>query len=415
MDHPEEPEQRQVRTRRFERWVVQILPFVAISVTLVALVSLAVLEDWRSRSSSPAGTGAGPPVAQAPRQAASGRYQATVVPPLDTPLASQRPGWIRRILVKQGQRVAAGQVVAVLQPADDSGARAQTAHQADAEALAAASTELRDARGAVAAAESAASATRTRLSNAKTALTAARNALTTARARATAASQALKQADAAVEDARSLFEQGVVAEQALRDAQRAQTEAATAGDEAARAVEEAQADIAAAQDRVDAEQEALNQAQARLSSARSAAAAAERAVTRLRTSADRSQADARSLERNGQPFEIRSPAAGVVSGIALSEGALATPGTAVVTIRPEETSVAVFDVTDGETANLRAGMPVEVREPRSGRSLTGRIAVVQPLPAGGQRRNRVVVEVRDPSGALRPGTSVAIETNSASR
>jgi hypothetical protein len=69
-------------------------------------------------------------------------------------------------------------------------------------------------------------------------------------------------------------------------------------------------------------------------------------------------------------------------------------------------------VTDGETASLRAGMPVAVDDPRSGRKLTGRIAVVQPLPAGGRRRNRVVVEIRDPSGVLRPGAMVAIETRS---
>lgn len=246
---------------------------------------------------------------------------------------------IDQLLVKEGDHVHAGQLIAVL---DASTLEAQLA-------AAQAATQMAEARHVEASANTAitASSLPERLRQARAQLSAAQ--AETQQARAT-----LQQAQADFERIEPLAQQGILSRQALDDA-RAKRDSAEAA-------------VVADQQRVDAAQAAVADAAAQLQQVQ-----AQRANTRaMLASAKQARAQAQRQQAELAYTRVVAPISGVIGLRVARQGEVVTPGSAIVTIIELDDTWVQADVEETYSDRIALGRQLDVRLP-SGRTIAGKV------------------------------------------
>ena len=268
------------------------------------------------------------------------RDQASVVPKISAP--------VQRFLVRRGDHVSQGQLLAVLEARDLTASaaesRAQVA-QADANLRATQSATVPDA-------------------------------IVKAQTDADAAKQAEEAAQRLLENRKKLLEQGALARKLVDDAQVAWAQA--------------HGNYLAAQEHLRTlqsvgKQEQIKTAEAQVEAARS---------------------HLQSTEAQLSYAEIHSPIAGVIADRPVYPGEMAAPGTPLLTVMDISKVVARVNVPQNQVGSIKVGDPAEVTEADSSEQLQGKVTVVSPATDAATTTLQVWIEIDNPGGKLKPGTSV---------
>lgn len=317
------------------------------------------------------------------------------------------PGVVAQVLVRDGDRVQAGQVVVQLDPRElryelD---RALASRDAQRVQVQQAEANLRTLEVQVQQARVAVEVQQARL----------RQLLAgTPPEQVRQAEEQVRQARANVEYAQAqlrrteeLFRQGFVAQQAV-DAARTEV---TVQEARLRAAEQQLAllrrgpsaeELEVARGQVRQAEVALRQAQAQAAQARVALEHARR----LLAQAEVNVRQARTLLADSV---VRAPVAGVVAGRAVDPGDTVSPAARLLQVVRTDPAVVAFPVPEGELWALRAGGAVVVAvDALPGRTFPGRVARTSPLVSLETRTAEVTVEVPNPDGLLRPGMTARV-------
>jgi HlyD family secretion protein len=269
-------------------------------------------------------------------------HQATIVPKISAP--------IRKFYVQRGDRVQAGQLLAVLENGDLAGAAA-------------------GAKGAYEQAQ--ANYESTAAANLPEQITQAKGNVESARA-GFAAAQKL------YDNSQKLYEQGALAGKQLDQARVGLAQAQAQLQSAEQQLEKLQsvglkAQLKAAQGQLDAAKGAYDNAAAQLSYT-----------------------------------EIHSPIDGVVTDRPLFPGDMASTAAPLVTVMNLSEVVARARVPAAEAAAVKVGDRAEISVPDGSKSIAGKVTVVSPAVDPDSTTVQVWVQARNPGGELKPGATVTV-------
>lgn len=257
---------------------------------------------------------------------------------------------IRKQFVKRGDRVRAGQLLVELENNDLAGAAAESRAGAD----------LADATY-----ETASKAT-------------VPQELQKAELDARAAKDALDAQQAAFDNRQQLYKEGAIAQKDVNDAQAALSQARATYETARKHLEDLQGFAR------DQELKAAR-AQRDVAKGRNASAQAQLGYSRL-----------------------TSPITGVVTDLPHYPGETAPSGAPVVTVMDVTKVIARAHVTPAEAAELKVGADANLIGP-GGAPIPGKVTVVSPALDAANTTVEVWVQADNPSGALRPGSSIRVE------
>lgn len=317
---------------------------------------------------------------------------ASIVAEREARVFSRVAGYLESVLVRPGDMVRTGQVVAVVEHS-----------QLDAQVLQAEQAALA-ARSGVATAQASLVAASAQIVNAQAARRKADADLQSARAALDRAKAQLGVAQAAHTRVSTLFRDGLIAQSAV-DSARGDLQSAQAGVDAAEAqirVVQAQIEQAEAQIRVAQAQENAAASQVRTQQAQAA-------------SLDASLQNARLARASAT---IRAPWAGIVVSRGLDSGALVTAGgsTPIVTIADLDVVAVVVNLAESSMGTVRRGGQAEIGvDAFPGRTFKGRVGRI----AGGvdtdTRTVQVEIDVENKDHALLPGMYARVRLSGAPR
>jgi multidrug efflux pump subunit AcrA (membrane-fusion protein) len=268
------------------------------------------------------------------------RDQASVMPKIAAP--------VQRFLVQRGDRVKAGQLLAVLEARDLTAAEAEARGQ-----LAQAEANLRGIQAAT-----------------------LPEAVVKAQTDLDSAKQAEEAALRLLDNRKKLVEQGALAHKLVDDAQVAWVQA--------------HGNYLAAQEHLHALQGIGKEEQIKGAAAQVAAARG-----RLQTTA----------AQLGYA-EIHSPISGVIADRPLYAGEMASPGAPLVTVMDVSKVVARVNVPENQAGTIRVGQPAALTQPDSGDQLEGKVTVVSPATDSATTTVQVWIEIDNSAAKLKPGASV---------
>jgi HlyD family secretion protein len=188
--------------------------------------------------------------------------------------------------------------------------------------------------------------------------------------------QALDAAKRVLESRQQLFKEGALARRQV--------------DEAQVAFAQANGQFLAAQEHLRALESVAKDEQIKTASAQVASA----------------QSHYQSLEAQVSYSRILSPIGGVVADRPLYAGELASPGTPLLTVIDISRVVARVNVPQAHAAMVRVGHPAILTQPGIEEEINGRVTVVSPASDANTTTVQVWIEVDNPGGRLKPGTSV---------
>jgi len=113
-------------------------------------------------------------------------------------------------------------------------------------------------------------------------------------------------------------------------------------------------------------------------------------------------------EAQVQYSEIRSPVAGVVTDRPLFAGETAVAGTPLLTVMDISSLIAKVHLTQAQTQGLEVGDPAAVTIPGADAPVAGKLSLISPALDPGSTTVEVWVQVTNPDGRLKPGTSVHV-------
>ncbi|MBO0910750.1 MAG: efflux RND transporter periplasmic adaptor subunit [Acidobacteria bacterium] len=106
--------------------------------------------------------------------------------------------------------------------------------------------------------------------------------------------------------------------------------------------------------------------------------------------------------------EIRSPINGVITDRPLYPGEMATAGTPLLTVMDTSRVVARAHIPQQEAQVLKAGDKAEVTAAGAGKPIAGTVRLVSPALDANSTTVEIWVELKNPQGRLRPGSSVRL-------
>ena len=112
-----------------------------------------------------------------------------------------------------------------------------------------------------------------------------------------------------------------------------------------------------------------------------------------------------------QYSEIRSPISGVVADRPLYAGETATAGTPLLTVMDTSSLLAKIHLTQPQAQQLKAGDPASVSVPGIAAPVAGKLTLISPALDPGSTTLEVWVQIPNPKGELKPGTSVHVLVN----
>lgn len=365
----------------------------------------------RQQTSRPSGLGAGPCTIRAAATSYIIKMTKTAVAsrPPDVYITARQSGWVKDVLVRVGQRVGIGQVIATIQPVRQTSSDAQDAYQSALEELDNAKSALNDAQTAVETRKAEIAAQSARVNEATSQLRAAQANLAQTRSDLSQANQNLQQQNNALQQARSLFQDGAITQNDLQRAQAAQTAASNRQKQASTAFSDSENAARSASQSLANARQALARANTGLNQARRAALDAQDNLQSRQSALAQAQSALRAASANQAPVQITAPVSGVITSVSAQPGVLATPYMGVARIRSQGSAQVEFDVTNADAATLVTGMPVSIATTKGQSPIGGRIQTISPTNTGGSAPNRVTVMAFDPQNRLRPGASVTVQ------
>jgi len=113
-----------------------------------------------------------------------------------------------------------------------------------------------------------------------------------------------------------------------------------------------------------------------------------------------------SLQAQVSYSKIMSPIGGIISDRPLYAGELASPGTPLLTVIDISRVVARVNVPQAQVGMIKLGHPAMLTVPGIDEELTGKVTVVSPAADPNTTTVQVWIEVENPGGKLKPGSSV---------
>jgi len=333
----------------------------------------------------------------------SGDVQATST----VEVVARIPGVVAEVLVGDGDRVQAGQMLVRLDPRElrYDLQRAAAARDAQAVQVRQAEANLRTLRVQVEQARAALQVQQARLHQLLAGSPPEQ--VRQAEEQVRQAQASLEFAQAQLRRAEELFRQGFVAQQAV-DAARTEV-----------AVQEARLRAAEQQlallrrgpsaEEVEVARGQVRQAEVALRQAQAQASQAEVALEHARRLLTQAEVNFRQVHTSLAESLVRAPVAGVVAARAVDPGDTVSPSTRLLQVVRTDPAVVAFPVPERELGALQRGSAVEVTaDAVPGRVFTGRVAGTNPLLSPETRTAEVKVEVPNPEGLLRPGMTARV-------
>jgi HlyD family secretion protein len=106
--------------------------------------------------------------------------------------------------------------------------------------------------------------------------------------------------------------------------------------------------------------------------------------------------------------EIRSPIDGVVTDRPLYEGEMASPGSPLITVMDLSEIVARAHIPASEAALLKVGDPADISVPGASKPVDGEVTVVSPALDPNSTTVQVWAKARNPDGRLKPGITATV-------
>lgn len=368
-------------------------------------------------------------------------YTGTVAPYMEQNVYPRVEGWLRELVVYNGDHVRPGQLLARIDSPDIESRLSEatageiaaqrdvpvaeaeiTRRQAEIAAaqaeLAAAQSDVEGGRAQVLAAERGVRLANSQVEGARATVAQAKKELVSAEAD-------LKYWEAEIKREEALVGRGAISQQEY-DSEYAQYTAAQAAVESAQAkVDQMEAGVAAAQARLaqaEAEVEAaraalrnrtqmVNVAQQRVEAARAALAGATQEVSRRTAAASEAAHKTRTASVLNEYREIRAPFGGMVTKRLIHPGVLVNPGMAILNIVQIDQVRLQANVAEKDLANIRVGSAVNARPFKAGGGGVIHAAVSSISPLADPVTRTAVVEaiVPNPNQRLLPGEFITVE------
>jgi len=355
----------------------------------------------------------------------------SVEAPLDVKIAAKVTGRIDFLQVREGDRVARGQVVARINPAEVEADvhQQQAALAAGQYKLAEAqlnqnptnvniSTQIRQQEAAVASANADLDQVR---ENYQAQVDSANAAVATLEANIRSARANLANAQAKCNRYADLYAKGLVSSQDMDDAKttlgvaQAALDAVLSQRDASRRQAEivktkGQADIAAAQAKTNQTLAALEYARANTAQT----PAYQQSLAALRAGVAAAQAALRSAEARRADTVLAAPFDGFVTGRYMDPGAIATAGQPILRVQYMRQVWVTIPVPEDVSASVQLRMPAQVSlDTLPGRQFAGRVTQVNPSADPQSRQFAVRVTLDNPDNLIKPGiyARVRIETS----
>ncbi len=345
------------------------------------------------------------------------RYTGSVVAYTEQNIYPRVEGWLTGLKVYSGDRVKAGQLLAVLDSPDIQNklSEANYGHAAALQEIPVAQSNLARMRAEKNASRKEIKAAQTEVAGAKAGLTAAQRMVTGAEQELKSAQANLKYWKAEFIRQGNLLKAGAVSQQEY-DSEQSQlgaAEADVAGKQAK--VEEATANVDAARAELSNKQAQVQIASDRATSADAALSGASSEVSQKYAMANMAGAQKATAATFNQYRMIRSPLDGVVTKRFLSPGVLVSPGTAILNIAQIDKVRLQANVAEQDLANIRIGAEVTARVTK-GKGMTIRAVVSSVSPSSDPSSRTAVVEaiVDNRGHALIPGDFVSMEISTSS-
>lgn len=327
----------------------------------------------------------------------------------DTTIAASVPGRLVSVLVRDGDRVSAGQVVARQETTEANARLQQALAQASAarsglqQALTSARTAPSLSAGAVRAAEAQLAQARAQLEKAQRG--ARSEEVLQAESNVRRAKSDLDTARAARDRAARLFEEGAISQAAMEQAENGFQNAQAQYDSAEQTLAIARdavrpEDLESARQAVRAAEEnvRIQRDRARLDSINDDQVAAARANVQA------AEEGVRLARKALADLVIRAPLTGVIQGKPAAVGTVMGPGTPFARLIGTGDLYFTADVPENRVSSLRMGMPVLVRiDSLSGVELNGTIASIDPKADSIGRLFAMRVSLKERPGALKVG------------
>jgi len=339
-------------------------------------------------------------------------YTGSVAPYTEQTIYPRVEGWLRQITVYNGDRVAAGRLLASIDSPD-----LQSKVNEAAAGRESASSEVSIARMTTAkmsaersAAQMEVSAARSELAGAKARLAAARKQVTQAQKELNAANANREYWQAEIYREENLLKAGAVSVQEYQ-AEKAQAAAAEAEAEGKDAkLAEAKANVDAAEADAAAKTAAIRVAQQRTAAAGAAAAGARKEVEQKSASARQAAATESTAAIIDSYRQVRAPFAGVVTRRYVSPGQLVNPSTGLLNIVQIDRVRLQANVADKDLGKIRLGSPVVARFTKyPGKVYTASVTSISPLADEYSRTAVVEAVTANPGHRLVPGDFLTME------
>ncbi|MHB0912748.1 MAG: efflux RND transporter periplasmic adaptor subunit [Armatimonadota bacterium] len=329
------------------------------------------------------------------------RYTGSVAPYTEQNIYPRVDGWLTGLKVYNGDRVRAGQLLAVLDSPDIQNklSEATYGHIAALKEVPVSQSNL--------------ARMRAERNAARGEIRSAEGEIAGARARVVSAQKELKSAQASLNYWRAEFRRqenllkaGAVSRQEY-DSEQAQLIAAEAE------VENKQANIEAAQAELSSKQAQVQVARDRAAAADAALSAASGEVSQKGSMANMAGARRATAATFNQYRMIRAPFDGVVTKRYLSPGVLVSPGTAILNIAQIDTVRLQANVAEQDLANIRIGAEV-VAHVSKGRTIRAVVSSISPSADPTSRTSIVEAIVDNADHSLVPGDFVSMEISTSS-
>jgi multidrug efflux pump subunit AcrA (membrane-fusion protein) len=268
------------------------------------------------------------------------RNQASVVPKISAP--------VRTFYVNRGDRVRAGQLLALLENRDLAAAAEESKGQYD----------------------------QAEANYRSTTAAAVPEQMVKAQTDQQAAKEAMDAAKKVYESRQKLFQEGALARKLVDDAQVAYVQA--------------RSQYEAAQQHLEALQSVGKQEQIKSAAAQ----------------VDTAKAHYQGSEAQLSYSEIRSPIAGVIAERGVYPGEMANAGSPLLTVMDNTRVVARANVPQGQAGFLKVGAAATVKQPDTADEVAGQVIVVSPAVDPNSTTVQVWVETANPGERLKPGVSV---------
>lgn len=336
---------------------------------------------------------------------ASQSFPATVVPFTEQDVYPRVSGWLTRFEVYAGDRVSAGQTLAVLDAPDIASKSAEAGYAASAAQSGIPVSEANAERSSmeVQAAQRDVDRARAELSVANAQVSAAGRRVAQASQNRKSLNADLTYAQAELKRSQELLKRGAISQSEFEQEKARYSAAKAEVASADEAIAEAVADVEVARSQEKASRAGVDAARSRLEAARRGAKASSAEVKVQRSNAQMAQAAAANASSFNQYRYVKAPFGGIVTRRSISPGTLVNPGMSILNVAQIDRVRIQSTLAQQDATQIGLGTQVRV-EGQDGRPIaSGHITSVFPSTDPATRTGIVEAAIPNPGARLRPG------------